>query len=649
MKTITFIKTSILITFTIILNSCGDNATTTAGVTVASSALTGVAATGAPISNGQVEIKGKNGLIVETTTSSSGVYQAAVSNLTSPFLIRVTAPTGERFISVASEEDLANNKKVNITPLTHTIVANVFENKDPGSLFDNFMAEASEFTNAKLESQKDELLDSLINSGVIGGSGILNDTSLDLMNGDFVAGSGQGMDKVLDALDVDVESSTKIEIKIKGAGTTIISDDPTVLDETPVDVSGDIAAASAQLTVLDEIKGALLNMTQSFSAIESCNGAAVTSGACDKNSLHATIAGFFHTDYKWNGRNGSTDAWGFFCQDTQGEEATDATSCTQVDAAGVSMTDVTVLSYDAGNSLATVSFNFYYNGEFDGQEVEIMKKDGADWKFYGNQHLYRVWINAQSMHETENNLTNNTTQEKYRSELDLYLDSSDYAAASTNITNITLKAVDNNDLYTAMGGAPIALELFNNNLIVSSRKYRDFSTNVEQATTCANCDVNWDANRIALTDAIMAKMKSKQKFELSFQENGVDLNGNAVTNDIIVETFYVNKPLPVSSANAASVMPILGDSNLCSIARTSFSVSAPAGMELDWLSVYYSEDSTWTSHNGGSNISSNANSVDLSASLSSITGSEVLGNANYWLSAQDSYGRRFVRIINCHP
>ena len=62
--------------------------------------MTGVAAVGAPIANGVVEVKGANGTTVSTTTNSNGVYSVALGSLASPYLVRVTSPTGRDILQL---------------------------------------------------------------------------------------------------------------------------------------------------------------------------------------------------------------------------------------------------------------------------------------------------------------------------------------------------------------------------------------------------------------------------------------------------------------------------------------------------------------------------------------------------------------------
>lgn len=141
------------------------------GLTSSSSSgsiMSGVAATGAPISGGQVQIKGSNGATVEDTTESDGSYSADVSSLREPYLVRVIAPSGEKYISVASQSALAQGKKINVTPLTHTIVANVFATANADEIFSNFETKAQDFSEAKLEDEKHELLQKFVDAGLLG-------------------------------------------------------------------------------------------------------------------------------------------------------------------------------------------------------------------------------------------------------------------------------------------------------------------------------------------------------------------------------------------------------------------------------------------------------------------------------------------------
>ncbi|OUR98460.1 hypothetical protein A9Q84_03355 [Halobacteriovorax marinus] len=644
----------------LLLTSCGGSGDSGGSAGASSgSTLSGIAATGAPVVNGKVEIKGKSGTTVSTTTNSTGSYSANIANLLEPFLIRITTPVGQKIVSVATASDVAAGKKINVTPLTHTIVANIFQNKDPDTLFDNFTTEAADYSDAKRETQKQELLDTLITAGVIkGAGGIITDTNIDLMNGSFVAGSGAGMDKLLDSLDVNTESGANIVIKIKGAGATIVNDDPTVADETPIDVTANIAAANAQLTVLAELKTALNNASSAFAAIPACNGTAVTTGACDKNALHTAVLGFMHTNYNWNGLNAATDAWSWFCRNgSGGSDATNAATCTWIDADTVGMKDVTIINHDLGgdttagtaDDIVEISYNFYENGVFEEMEYDRMKKDGGVWKLLGNDHNYQIWPNSQSVHKTYYDINNAlAATHTYKSEVQIWMDNNSLtAAAADNITGITLSVVGNASLQTALtaaNGGSLAMKINNiNQLVFTARECQKFSdgSEVNAAVGGANCSnvgygINHLANALIIDSASRALMSTNNKFQLGYTDD---------THGATTETYNILKPLKITSANSAEVMPVLGNANPCTVSQSNFTVSAPTGISLDYLSVYY-YDNTNTSHNGSG--SSYSGSVDLSGSMAAINGTQTLLSANFWMSGENTNGNKFVRILECY-
>ena len=296
------------------------------------STMTGVAAVGAPIANGFVEVKGANGTIVSATTSASGVYNVGLKALTSPYLVRVTSPTGQRYFTVASKEDVSASKKINITPITHTIIANVFKDKSPDTLFENFTTKSNEYSQSAVNLAKNDFKQKMIDAGVLGSAGILTDTEIDLMNGSFVAGSGAGVDKLLDALDIDVEKgASNIEVNLK-SGQKIYSND--VSDPTkPVtilDLSAAITATNSQLVLLGKIKESLNNINKIFKTVALCSGPAVVGGSCDKDTLNTRVEGILHADYKYSGLNRTVDSWSYFCSEEEvdgDKEATNSESC----------------------------------------------------------------------------------------------------------------------------------------------------------------------------------------------------------------------------------------------------------------------------------------------------------------------------------
>lgn len=370
----------VLLSLTVLITGCFGGNSGGSGVSGGSS-LGGIAATGAPIPNGAVAVKGGNGNVAETTTDSTGAYSVDVSDLIEPYLIVVTAISGEKLISVASQRDIEAERPVNVTPLSHAIVAKVFLNKNADDLFNNFVAESSDYSDTVLDSKKNEFKQSLIDAGVLGGSGVISDSGLDLMNGVFVAGSGNGMDRLLDALDVNLSAGNNVEIKFKG-GTTLLVSASTTTNAIPTTLDGstELGDIGDQLDALAQIKAFLVSAGAQYAAMIPCNGPAVTDGSsCDKGTLHTTFVNMMDAGYSWNGTGRAADAWDFFCKQSDGGNgATSAGTCNWIEAGNITFKDVTIQSYDSGTGIASISYNAYMDGVYEGGDEEFLKYDGTN-------------------------------------------------------------------------------------------------------------------------------------------------------------------------------------------------------------------------------------------------------------------------------
>lgn len=86
--------------------------------------INGTAALGAPIANAVITVKASNGTKKSTTTGADGKFKSVVTDLPSPYLLRVGLPNGNVLYSVASEGGTTN-----IHPFTDLIVRNWFKSK----------------------------------------------------------------------------------------------------------------------------------------------------------------------------------------------------------------------------------------------------------------------------------------------------------------------------------------------------------------------------------------------------------------------------------------------------------------------------------------------------------------------------------------
>jgi len=232
------------------LTSCGGGGgggTTTGGGTTPT--LSGTVAAGKPIASVTVTIKDKNGNKKTATTDADGKYQVDVTNMTAPFLLKVTSDS-KTLYSVATATGTAN-----IHPFTDLIIRNWYKvNKSDvdaefggtGAL--SLPSNASEEI-ATIESVVRNVLKTfLFQVGV--------DSNFNLITSSFDA-NGTGFDKVLDNTKVTMDNTTgQVTVTFTDpetgiGGTTIstnIATDLTTTDTTkPSDPSG-LAAIPANST-----------------------------------------------------------------------------------------------------------------------------------------------------------------------------------------------------------------------------------------------------------------------------------------------------------------------------------------------------------------------------------------------------------------
>jgi Putative Ig domain len=204
-------------TYTVTASNATGSTTFAVVLTVLSStAVSGTAASGAPITgsmNGVVTLKDSSSpaKTVSTTTDSNGKYTftaAQIQGFAAPFMLEIgyeVAGTSYSLHSAVTAEDVASgNATINITPLTDLVIANL-GNEIAAKIFANGNY-SSLLTKTALDGGV-AALDSLLQP-VLAQMGV--SASVDLLRQSFTA-NGQGLDAVLDALQVTVDPSTKSE------------------------------------------------------------------------------------------------------------------------------------------------------------------------------------------------------------------------------------------------------------------------------------------------------------------------------------------------------------------------------------------------------------------------------------------------------
>ena len=197
----------------LLLSACGSGTNTTTTAAAGTVELSGIAATGAPMSGATIVVLDKTGAEVQNcptacTASADGSFLIPLkAGAQAPLVLRATpVGGGEPQVSVLAE---ATNTNVNITPITTMIAGRLAPDGDPSKL------QASAFDGEKLKAAAKEVVDLL--KPLLDAIG----TTTDPLTGKFAA-DGTGLDRVLDSLNVQIQrdaagnATIEIEIKVNG-------------------------------------------------------------------------------------------------------------------------------------------------------------------------------------------------------------------------------------------------------------------------------------------------------------------------------------------------------------------------------------------------------------------------------------------------
>ena len=198
--------------------------------------ISGVAAIGAPIANGLVQLTCGNGVVKSTTSDTSGGYAFSdVTACAAPYVVKVSGNVGgteEIFVSVLPEK-IIGEATLNITPISNAIAATLSSTGDPLKLVNDIANEKGRITKETVEQRVTAIKNSL--SGAMTAAGVPE--NFDLLKTPFTA-NRQSFDKLLDNLKIDVKSS---KVTITNAGA-FVSDDFKALTTAPT--ASDSSSAS---------------------------------------------------------------------------------------------------------------------------------------------------------------------------------------------------------------------------------------------------------------------------------------------------------------------------------------------------------------------------------------------------------------------
>ena len=178
--------------------------------------VSGIAATGAPMSGGTLQIYDKTGTAVlnsPVAIDNSGAYTATIpATAAGPFVFEVDNGS-EKIYSILANK--SGSAIVNVTPISHLIAAKLSPTGNPFTLATEIASASAAVTSSTITTATGTIM-----SAIEPLATALNlNTSFNPLNSAFSA-NGSGFDRMLDSLDVKVEpsgTSSQIEITLKQA------------------------------------------------------------------------------------------------------------------------------------------------------------------------------------------------------------------------------------------------------------------------------------------------------------------------------------------------------------------------------------------------------------------------------------------------
>jgi len=187
-----------------IFSACGGGGGGSTGSSSNDINLSGVAATGAAISNGKVEAKCKKGT-GSATSNADGSYELKVTNGVGPCMLKAVDPNTNTTLYSFVE---LGASAANINPVTHLVVANVL-NDDPSTAFSGFSESIS--TKITYSTISTGIINVRAATAVLGKDGDMSE--VDFMKGSMKAATGNqagdSTDKKIDALMASLIASNK--------------------------------------------------------------------------------------------------------------------------------------------------------------------------------------------------------------------------------------------------------------------------------------------------------------------------------------------------------------------------------------------------------------------------------------------------------
>lgn len=179
-------------------------------------ALSGIAATGAPMASATVQVFDADGVALLTTpatVAADGSYSASIASTAKFPLIIISDDGSTKLLSVLAEAGASASANVN--QLTNLIAARLSPTGDPTSLVSEIAAKLATISSSSLASKNQEMLAAI--KPLLDALNLSSSTNPQTVS---FAANGTGFDKLLDSLDVKIEpngSTSTIDLTLRKA------------------------------------------------------------------------------------------------------------------------------------------------------------------------------------------------------------------------------------------------------------------------------------------------------------------------------------------------------------------------------------------------------------------------------------------------
>jgi hypothetical protein len=346
------IKLSICIASLMAIYACSGGSSTGTG-------LSGTAAVGAPLENALVTLKDADGTSQTVTANANGEFAFAdVGALKAPFMLKAVGIVGgeeQTMFSALEDKPTAGSPGViNVTPMTHAIVAQLAPSGDPAALFSAPSTLSTVITPTAMTGAKERTVEAV--KSVMQELGI---TNFDPFKDKFVANS-TGRDKLFDLVKFQPSASGDIKIIDKASGV-----------QTSVGKNDSVAAVTAKKLVFDPDLAKI-----DFSTIKTLVSA-IKSAMTNKSSTEAAALmddGFLH--------DGKTKL----------QFATNITGGTDQSI----LTDFVIGACDKATKIcmgnATLKMTKGSISFTEVQPMPVKQQSDGSWRLYGNQQVFKYEI-----------------------------------------------------------------------------------------------------------------------------------------------------------------------------------------------------------------------------------------------------------------